>query len=89
VFGYRKLVQYLGPEQPFYGLQARGVEDTQEPFTDIASMAAFYLQALRALQPERSYLLGGWSMGRLVAFEMAQQLVAQGQQVSLVVLFGT
>ncbi len=89
VLGYRKLAQHLGPEQPFYGLQARGMEDTQEPFTDIPSMASFYLQAVRTLQPEGPYLLGGWSMGGLVAFEMAQQLVAQGQQVSLVVLFDT
>jgi amino acid adenylation domain-containing protein len=89
VLGYRKLAQYLGPEQPFYGLQARGVENAEVPFTDIPSMAAFYLQAVHTLQPEGPYLLGGWSMGGLVAFEMAQQLVAQGQQVSLVVLFDT
>jgi amino acid adenylation domain-containing protein len=89
VLSYRKLARYLGPEQPFYGLQARGVEDAEVPLTDIPTMAAAYLRAVRALQPEGPYLLGGWSMGGLVAFEMAQQLVAQDQPVALLILFDT
>ena len=52
-------------------------------------MAAQYVQALRAHQPEGPYLLGGWSMGGSVAFEMAQQLTAQGQQVALLALMDT
>jgi thioesterase domain-containing protein len=49
-------------------------------------MAAFYIEALRLIQPEGPYLLGGWSMGAIVAFEMAQQLEALGQNVSLLAL---
>jgi len=89
VLGYRALARHLGRERPFYGLQARGVDEAQEPLTDIPVMASLYLQAVRELQPEGPYLLGGWSIGGLVAFEMAQQLVTQGQQVALVVLFDT
>ncbi len=79
----RDLVRHLGQDQPCYGLQARGIEDDQEPFTDVTAMAAYYLQALRALQPEGPYRLGGYSMGAIVAFEMAQQLQCAGQTVAL------
>ena len=89
VWGYRKLAQYLGMEQPFYGIQARGVEDGQEPFSDMPTMAAYYLQEVQKVQPEGPYYLGGWSMGGLIALEMAHQLMKQGQQVACVVLIDT
>lgn len=86
VFPYIHLAQFLGPDQPCYGLQARGLEEGQDPHTRIEDMAAYYIQALQAVQPTGPYLLGGWSMGGVVAFEMAQQLHAQGQRVALLAL---
>jgi thioesterase domain-containing protein/acyl carrier protein len=87
VFPYIHLAQFLGPDQPCYGLQAKGLEDGQDPHTRIEDMAAWYIQALQTVQPTGPYLLGGWSMGGVVAFEMAQQLHAQGQRVALLALF--
>ncbi len=87
VFPYVHLARFLGPDQPCYGLQARGVADGQDPHTRIEDMAAHYIQAMRTVQPTGPYLLGGWSMGGVVAFEMAQQLHAQGQSVALLALF--
>jgi oxalate---CoA ligase len=52
-------------------------------------MAADYLEAIRALQPQGPYFLGGLSFGGLIAFEMAQQLYAQRQQIALLALFDT
>jgi thioesterase domain-containing protein len=49
-------------------------------------MAAYYIQALQTVEPTGPYLLGGWSMGGVIAFEMAQQLHAQGQRVALLAL---
>jgi amino acid adenylation domain-containing protein len=86
VFPYIHLARLLGPDQPCYGLQARGLEDGQEPHARIEDMAAYYIQALQTVQPTGPYLLGGWSMGGVVAFEMAQQLHAQGQRVALLAL---
>jgi thioesterase domain-containing protein len=60
---------------------------TQEPHTRIEVMAADYIHAIRQVQESGPYVLGGWSMGGLVAFEMACQLQRQGQQVALVALF--
>jgi thioesterase domain-containing protein len=52
-------------------------------------MARAYLAALREAQPEGPYLLGGWSFGGLVAFEMGQQLLAQDQEVAVLALLDT
>jgi aspartate racemase len=86
VFPYLHLARYLGSDQPCYGLQARGLEQGQDPHTRIEDMATYYIEALQAVQPEGPYCLGGWSMGGAVAFEMAQQLHAQGQRVALLAL---
>jgi len=86
VFPYVHLARYLGPDQPCYGLQARGLEEGEAPQTRIEDMASDYIKALQPMQPKGPYLLGGWSMGGLVAFEMAQQLHAQGQSVDLLAL---
>jgi thioesterase domain-containing protein len=76
----------MGQDRPFYGLQAMGHEGDQKPDASIEEMAARYIEALRAIQPEGPYLVGGWSFGGLVAFEMAQQLRRSGQRVERVVL---
>jgi thioesterase domain-containing protein/acyl carrier protein len=86
VLCFFKLAQFLGPDQPCYGLQSSGLEQGQEVLSRIDVMAARYIDALRTVQPEGPYLLGGWSMGGLVAFEMAQQLCRQGHEVALLAL---
>ncbi len=86
VFPYIHLAQYLHADQPCYGLQSKGLEEGQKPHTRIEDMAAYYIEAMQTVQPAGPYLLGGWSMGGVVAFEMAQQLHAQGQRVALLAL---
>ena len=89
VLCYRALARRLGAQQPFYALQARGVDDEREPQTRVEAMAADYLEAVRTIQSHGPYLLGGWSMGGLIALEMARQLQAQGEEVRLIALFDT
>src|SRR5262249_55554656 len=86
VFCYTLLVRYLDPDQPCYGLQMRGLEDGQIPYISIEDMASEYIMALQEVQPHGPYFLGGWSLGGLVAFEMAQQLLRQGQENALLAL---
>ncbi|MEM7586019.1 MAG: amino acid adenylation domain-containing protein, partial [Acidobacteriota bacterium] len=83
VFSYVALAQQL-PDRPFYGLQAAGLDG--EADLDVEAMARRYVSAMRAVQPVGPYLLGGWSMGGVVAFEMARQLQEQGERTGLVVL---
>jgi amino acid adenylation domain-containing protein len=86
VLCYAELSRLLGPEQPFYGLQARGLDGRQPPLERIEDMAACYVEALRTVQPHGPYQLGGWSLGGVVAFEMARQLRQQGEAVELLAL---
>jgi amino acid adenylation domain-containing protein len=87
VFCYLDLARHLAPEQPFYALQSPGPGEGLP--ASIEEMAARYLRELRRIQPAGPYRLGGWSMGGLVAFEMARQLEAEGQGVDLVALIDT
>ncbi|MDJ1168163.1 amino acid adenylation domain-containing protein [Roseofilum sp. BLCC_M154] len=86
VLCYAELARHLGNNQPFYGLQSLGLSGEQEPLTKIEEMAAIYIEALQQIQPQGPYYLGGWSMGGVVAWEMARQLQALGQNVELLAL---
>jgi thioesterase domain-containing protein len=86
VFCYTELARQLGPGQAFYGLQARGLDGTRPPLTDLGEMAAHYVEAVRGVQPEGPYLLGGWSMGGVVAFEMARLIRERGDRVAYLAL---
>ena len=87
VLGYAELSRLLGSEQPFYGLQAIGLEGQEEPDARIEDMAARYLLAMRDVQPQGPYYLGGYCYGGVVAFEMARQLKALGEHVALLAVF--
>ena len=86
---YAKLVYLLGQERPVYGFQARGWDGIENPHNTVEAMAIDYIKEIRTVQPEGPYLLGGECIGGLVALEIAQQLVAQGQKVGLLVFLDT
>ena len=88
-FYCRNLANYLGQDQPVYGFQAQGLDGKLEPITQIQVMASRYVKAMRMRQPMGPFLLGGWSMGGVVAFEMAQQLYALNQETALLALLDT
>ena len=89
VFCYHELANQLGLDRPFYGLQAAGFNGEQEPLTSIEAMAAYYIDAISEVQTEGPYLLGGWSLGGAIAFEMAHQLLQKKQKVGLLCLIDT
>ncbi len=86
VIYFYDLARHLGSDQPFYGLQALGLDGEKEPHTRVEDMAADYIEAIQAVQSQGPYLLGGHSVGGFVAFEMAQQLQKQGHEVALVAI---
>jgi thioesterase domain-containing protein/acyl carrier protein len=86
VFSYVRLANRLGPDQPFYGVQASGLIAGQRVYDSIEEMAARYIDAIRLVQPRGPYFIGGWSFGGIVAFEMARQLGMQGQTAKLVLV---
>lgn len=89
VLNFRDLSRAMDRSQPFYGLQARGIDGLLPPHTSINEMATAYLNEVRELQPHGPYQLGGYSGGGLVAFEMAQRLTRAGEPVALVAMLDT
>ena len=84
-----ELAVHLDAEQPLYGLQAQGLDGRKPPYTRIEDMARHYINEMRSLFPEGPYFLGGRSGGGVVAFEMGQQLIRDGHEVPLLILFDT
>lgn len=84
---YRELAYQLGTDQPLYGIQDPDIYE--EAFTplSIEKMAARYVKALRTIQPEGPYILGGYSFGGCVAFEMAKQIQALDQEIAHLIIF--
>jgi thioesterase domain-containing protein len=83
---YAQFTRCLGGDQPIWGLQALPYAGEQRYYTDLSVMAQEYAQAIRTVQPESPYQLCGWSFGGIVAFEIAQQLVASGSEVDLLAI---
>jgi amino acid adenylation domain-containing protein len=86
VLMFARLSKLLGPDQPFFGLQARGLDSTDEPFTSIVKMAAHYVGEIRSMQPSGPYIVAGTCTGGVVAYEVAQQLMKSGERVILMLL---
>ena len=85
---YEPLARALGREQPFWALQPAELDgygaDTAESSLDEA--AARCVRSLREVQPSGPYLLGGWSMGGVLAWIVGQRLVAEGEEVERLIL---
>ena len=85
VHGVELLARHMEADQPFYALHPHGLDGERAPDT-VEEMATDYVRAVQASQPQGPYFLGGYSFGGLIAFAMAHQLLAQGQQVALLIL---
>jgi acyl transferase domain-containing protein/thioesterase domain-containing protein len=89
VLNFKIISDRLGPQQPFYGLQAQGVDGRMQPLTSIEDMAAQYVEAVRSVDPQGPYQLAGYSAGGVIAIEMAQRLKQGGADVSLLAMIDT
>jgi thioesterase domain-containing protein/acyl carrier protein len=86
VLPYLDLARHLGPQQPVYAFESPGLAGGGELPACLEDLASLYLRELRRARPEGPYVLGGWSLGGVVAFEMAQQLRQSGQEVARLLL---
>ncbi|MFH0962802.1 MAG: alpha/beta fold hydrolase [Planctomycetota bacterium] len=86
VLTFASLARRLGPDQPFYSLQAQGLDGRKPPHATVADMASYYVNEIQAAYPKGPYVLVGRCFGGFVAFEMARQLHQQGHRVPLLVL---
>lgn len=86
---YAELANLLGNAFPFYAIDSYNLNSGKEWITSIEALAAEYIKYLKTIRPNGPYLLGGWSSGGAVAFEMAKQLTEQGEKVKKVYLLDT
>lgn len=86
VLVFAKLAALLARDRPVYGLQAKGLDGVEQPFTSIEEMAELYVSEIRSVKPHGPYLVGGTCTGGVVAYEMARSLRAQGETVALVIM---
>lgn len=89
VLCYVRFARHLPDDQPLYALQAAGTDPGTTPLSTVEEIAAAYVAALRRVQPHGPYAIGGWSFGGFVAFEIARQLRASGEEVPALVLLDT
>jgi amino acid adenylation domain-containing protein len=84
---YKNLASYLGEVQPVYGIQSQGLDRTKPVHKTFESMAKFYTNELKSIQPRGPYCLAGYCLGGAIAFEMAQQLSRAGEKIGLLAVF--
>lgn len=90
VLVYPQLARAVGMEHPFWALQSAGLNPGEDLLGSIEETAAHFIRAMRTVHPAgRPWHLVGYSMGGLVAFEVAQQLRAAGERVGLLGLLDT
>ena len=83
VHHYQELAGRLTTGLRFYGIQAQGLDGKTALHKTVEEMAEAYISALKEEQPEGPYILGSWSLGVIISYEMARQLRARGDEVSL------
>jgi amino acid adenylation domain-containing protein len=83
------LIPHLGLDQPVFGFQPRWFDGHSDRYASAEEAASEFLTEVRALQPVGPYLIGGDCTGGIVALAMAQELLRQGEEVRLLVLFDT
>jgi thioesterase domain-containing protein/acyl carrier protein len=88
VLYYRDLAKCIGEDQPFFGIQAEGLDGAIK-WRRIEEIAARYIEEIQQIQPNGPYFLGGLCFGGITAFEMAQQFRAKGENVALLALLDT
>jgi thioesterase domain-containing protein/acyl carrier protein len=88
VLYYRDLAKFIGEDQPFFGIQAEGLDGAVR-WRRIEEIAAQYIEEIKRIQPAGPYFLGGLCFGGVTAFEMAQQLRGKGEKIALLALLDT
>ncbi len=86
---YRQLAQRLSPDRPLFAIRSRGLHGDEALPTDVASMATDYVAAIAETRPGGPLIVGGWSLGGLIAIEIAKQLRAAGRDVRRLILLDT
>lgn len=83
---FRELAGLLGEDQPVYGLQGIGLDGRECPLSKMEDIAARYAREIVSIQPEGPYHIAGWSMGGIIAYAIAQELLRQGRRLDALII---
>ncbi|OOQ61561.1 non-ribosomal peptide synthetase [Mucilaginibacter pedocola] len=86
---FNTLANHMDPDQPVYGMQAKGLNGIDEPLNRMEDIAAHYVASIRAQNPNGPYALAGFSFGGIIAWEMAKQMEALNLEVRMLAMFDT
>lgn len=89
VFNYYPLANMMDPDQPFYALQAPGLDGKGTPLDEMQKFVELYIKHIKSVQPEGPYKIGGYSLGGWIAFAIAHELMKMGDEVSFLGIFGS
>ncbi|GGH60966.1 amino acid adenylation domain-containing protein [Filimonas zeae] len=89
VFLFHSLIKHFDEERPLYGIQALGLDGTDQAIHSVEEIAARYISDMLVSNPDGPYILIGYSLGGMIALEMAKQLQAAGKQVTLLGMIDT
>jgi thioesterase domain-containing protein len=89
VVNFELLARTLGDDRPVYAIETHGFNKNSQKLDTIEDMARGYLEEFRQVQPKGPYYLVGYSFGGVIAFEMAHQLRAMGEQIGLLGMIDT
>ncbi|WP_432150897.1 alpha/beta fold hydrolase [Streptomyces sp. bgisy029] len=88
-YSYAGLARLLDEGRPVYGFEAPGFDNDRTPVRSLPDLADEYTEILREFRPEGEYRLLGWSLGGLLAHEMAKRLTAAGHRVANLIMVDT
>ncbi|MFE3194159.1 non-ribosomal peptide synthase/polyketide synthase [Nocardia sp. NPDC059240] len=85
-WSYTGLVPHLEPDRPVYGLQLPHLTESATGPGSVEQLARRYIREMKAVQPHGPYHLLGWSLGGLIAYEMAAQLTRAGERIAVLAM---
>ena len=89
VLAYERLARFIDADVPVYSMEARAMHEDPPVYRSLVEMARDYLRQIRAVQPVGPYRLAGWSGGGLIAYEVARQLLENGESVGYLGMIDT
>lgn len=89
LFNFNSIVNHMNADQPVFGLRAAGLDGNEEPLESIETIAAYYNREIINHDPIGPYAIAGYSMGGIIAYEMAKQLKEAGKNVELLFMIDT
>jgi amino acid adenylation domain-containing protein len=88
-FNFTRVARHFDSQYSFYGILSRGLDGTSEPRYSVQEMVADYIKEIRSVQPHGPYIFVGECQGGFVAYEAARQMLADGEEMGLLVLLDT